>query len=307
VEFVLLGGSGGGGGGSHNVWGGPKNQAGGGGGGGGGSISIISAGPILMTGGLIDASGGDGGDGAIVYQSQPNNWRSSSGAGGGGGGGTISLISGTDISTLAGAVLDARGGSGGERSNVASGVSCTACNAGGDGGKGFIFLMDTDGQITGLVPSLPGGYNDYANGVLTISTFVADRFSSITAVTELFSTLVSDPAYLALTPGDLLGNLSEKQQIRVYASSAHGDPEEPLVPDPTTEMGMIEVALLTYGSGSVNVEIIGDMRGLNPTGVPNRDAFVRIEARFEYGTPVEAALGPFAAIDQVDISFTFNG
>jgi hypothetical protein len=49
------------------------------------------------------------------------------------------------------------------------------------------------------------------------------------------------------------------------------------------------------------------MRGLNPTGAPDRDAFTRIDGRFDYTDPVEAALGPFASIDQVDISFTFNG
>jgi hypothetical protein len=49
------------------------------------------------------------------------------------------------------------------------------------------------------------------------------------------------------------------------------------------------------------------MRDLNPTGAPDRDAFTRIDARFDYTDPVEAALGPFASIDQVDISFTFNG
>jgi hypothetical protein len=55
------------------------------------------------------------------------------------------------------------------------------------------------------------------------------------------------------------------------------------------------------------VSIIGDMRLLNPAGTPNRDAFMRVDARFEYENPVEAALGPYASIDQVDISFTFNG
>jgi hypothetical protein len=101
--------------------------------------------------------------------------------------------------------------------------------------------------------------------------------------------------------------VNQDQAIRVFASSSQGDPDEPLLPDPTTEMGAIEVALVTEVAGSVNVAIIGDMRGLNPTGAPNRDAFTRIDARFEYGDPVEAALGPFASIDQVDVSYTFNG
>jgi hypothetical protein len=72
-------------------------------------------------------------------------------------------------------------------------------------------------------------------------------------------------------------------------------------------MGAIEIALVTHVAGSVNVAITGDMGGLNPSGSPDRDAFTRIDARFEYDDPVEAALGPFASIDQVDISFTFNG
>ncbi|MHC5044557.1 MAG: hypothetical protein ACYTGI_19540 [Planctomycetota bacterium] len=66
-------------------------------------------------------------------------------------------------------------------------------------------------------------------------------------------------------------------------------------------MGAVEIALATHAAGSVNVEIVGDMRDLNPTGAPDRDAFTRIDARFDYTDPVEAALGP------VDISFTFNG
>ncbi|MHC4974915.1 MAG: hypothetical protein ACYTG3_21580 [Planctomycetota bacterium] len=85
------------------------------------------------------------------------------------------------------------------------------------------------------------------------------------------------------------------------------DLDEPLLPDPTTEMAAIEIALARHAAGSVNVEILAHMRGLNPTGAPDRDAFTRIDGRFDYTDPVEAALGPFASIDQVDISFTFNG
>ena len=33
----------------------------------------------------------------------------------------------------------------------------------------------------------------------------------------------------------------------------------------------------------------------------------RVRANFEYDNGVEAALGPFASIDRIDISFTFNG
>jgi hypothetical protein len=115
-----------------------------------------------------------------------------------------------------------------------------------------------------------------------------------------------------MAPGDVLANVTRKsptvsQSIRIFASTAKGELDEPLLPNPTTEMGALEIALVTNVAGSVNVEITGDMSLLNPTGAPNRDAFMRIDARFEYDDPVEAALGPFASIDQVDISFTFNG
>ena len=46
---------------------------------------------------------------------------------------------------------------------------------------------------------------------------------------------------------------------------------------------------------------------LNPTGSPNRDAFVRIRADFKYTNAVEAALGPYAMMDELTIRFTFNG
>jgi hypothetical protein len=101
--------------------------------------------------------------------------------------------------------------------------------------------------------------------------------------------------------------VNQNQGIRVFCSSAKGDVDEPLLPDPTMEMGAVEIAFAAYQAGSVNVSIIGDMRLLNPAGTPNRDAFMRVDARFEYENPVEAALGPYASIDQVDISFTFNG
>ena len=158
-----------------------------------------------------------------------------------------------------------------------------------------------------MIPGLPGDYDTYALGALTISGFNADRFSSIQAITELFNVGASDPAYNAMSAGDVLANVSKEQAIRVFASSAKGDLDEPLLPNPTTEMGAIEIAVATHAAGSVNVAIIGDMSLLNPIGSPDRDAFTRIDARFEYVDPVEAALGPFASIDQVDISFTFNG
>ena len=52
----------------------------------------------------------------------------------------------------------------------------------------------------------------------------------------------------------------------------------------------------------------GNMNELNDT--PNsadRRAFVRVRAQFEYDNGVEAALGPFASMDEVKISYSFNG
>jgi len=310
VEMVLLGGSGGGAGGTqhgYTSWVGSAGS-GGAGGGGGGSVAIFAAGAIQVPGGTIDASGGIGGKGVLTtgYTYYSPKFDSSTGSGGGGSGGTVLLISGNDINVTAG-ILDARGGAGGEPSNTGTGFDCHGCNTGGDGGKGFIFLMDADGLISGLIPGTPGEYDTYALGVLTISGFNADRFSSIQAITELFGVGASDPAYIVMSPGDVLANVNKTQAIRIFASSSKGDLDEPLLPNPTSEMGAIEIALVTHVAGSTNVAITGDMRGLNPTGAPNRDAFTRIDARFEYGDPVAAALGPFATIDQVAISFTFNG
>ncbi|MHC4451458.1 MAG: hypothetical protein ACYS0E_15200, partial [Planctomycetota bacterium] len=63
-----------------------------------------------------------------------------------------------------------------------------------------------------------------------------------------------------------------------------------------------------YKNGGTAVVITGDMSDLNLTpGSPDREAFVRVQARFEYTRSVEAALGPFAAIDEVKITYDFNG
>jgi hypothetical protein len=308
LAVILLGGSGGGGGGSMANWNTPKSQAGGSGGGGGGSISIVASGPILVSsGGIIDATGGNGGNGRIVIQSQPNSWQSTSGGGGGGAGGSISLISGDTIS-VTGGLLDARGGNGGLRSDTGTGLNCNACNAGGNGGKGFIFLMDADGQIAGLIPGTPGNYDTFTSGVLTVSEFDASRFSSIAAVTELFPVLTADPAYDPLLSTDILALVNTDQVIHVWASSAKADTDDPLVPNINSETTPVEVAVVSHGSGATQVDPVpGAMAALNPGGTPARDAFIRIDARFEYGNPVQAALGPFAYIDRVDITITFNG
>jgi hypothetical protein len=49
------------------------------------------------------------------------------------------------------------------------------------------------------------------------------------------------------------------------------------------------------------------MDQLNPTG-PNRDAFLRVDAFFNYGALiVQAALGPFMSMDRMDVRYSFNG
>jgi len=307
IITVTYGGSGGGAGGAVYAWGGnAKQQSGAGGGGGGGSIAIVSAGPILLTGAIIDASGGDGGKGNIQFGGS-SNWYSVAGGGGGGGGGTIALISGAGIST-AGAFITAAGGNGGARGdNVAGG--CNGCNAGGDGGQGFIFMMDADGVIEGFIPNTPGEYDGDPRGVLTISEFNADRFSTITAVTELFPMSAANPAYLPFNPAtDMKGLVAEDQAIHVLVSSAKSNPENPLSPDLLTEQPAFEVALIEFDNGATVVTVTGDMRELNNTvGAPDREAFVRVRAQFEYGDPVQAALGPYANIDTVKISYSFNG
>jgi hypothetical protein len=168
--------------------------------------------------------------------------------------------------------------------------------------------MDADGQISGLIPGTAGNYDAFATGVLTISQFDASRFSSIAAVTELFSALTANPAYQPLTSIDILGLVHANQQIRIFASSAKADVDNPLIPDIATEIPEVEVALVRQASGAVTVDIVpGAMALLNPSGIPARDAFVRIDAKFEYANQVEAALGPFANIDRVDLTLLFNG
>ncbi len=306
VVDVTLGGSGGGAGGSASTLNNfqPGPQAGGGGGGGGGTITIVSAGGISVQGGVIDASGGDGGRGNVVQWNNNMNNNVTAGGGGAGSGGNIVLISGDDIN-LAAALLDATGGTGGAAGGTA--INCSNCNAGGDGGNGFIFLMDADGLMTGLVPSVPGEYDTFASGLLTISEFNADRFGDIQSVTELFNVFAADPTYTDLAPVDLLANVADGQSIDIFVSSAKADPDDPLLADPTSEIAEFQVAQVVFGGGGgVAVNIVQSMAGLNPGGAPARDAFIRVRALFNYTNGVESALGPFAAMDQIVVGFDFN-
>ena len=97
------------------------------------------------------------------------------------------------------------------------------------------------------------------------------------------------------------------QRIRILVSSARGSGENPLQPDLTTEQDAFDIAELTHQGGATKVTVTGDMADLNSTpGVPAREAFVRVQAAFEYDRSVEAALGPYATIDSVTIGYMFN-
>jgi hypothetical protein len=286
------------------------NTSGGSAGGGGGTITVIAAGAIFATGGRIDATGGDGGDGTrIGWSSSPTQYFGLSGGGGGGSGGTICFISGDNISLTA-TVLDANGGIGGLPPTLASG-QCNTCNGGGDGGKGIIFLMDPDGLISGLFPNGAGSYPTFAGGYLTISTFTTagDRFGETHAVTELFNIPAANPRYLELDQdNDILANVQAKQEILIFASSARADPANPLQPDITTEIPAVLVARVYFDLGAVQIDADSYMAMslLNPGG-PNRDAYLRMDAKFEYENLVEAALGPFAFVDLIEVTYSFNG
>jgi hypothetical protein len=314
VETNNMGGSGGGAGGAHyTYYYSQVAKSGGAGGGGGGSVTIISAGNIFIQSGVIDASGGDGGNGLLfdAYKACCNSsgWGRNIGGGGGGAGGTIALISGADIDLTA-STIDASGGSGGARGESLVSGTGSGSNAGGDGGQGFIFLMDADGEITGFNPGKPNYYPNDSRGVLTISEFNADRFSSITAVTTLFPVTTAKPMYTQYDAlKDILGNVANnKQRIRVSVSSALSDPAAPANPDASSEDNLTEIALLYYDGGATKVSVSGNMNELNDTpGKADRRAFVRVRAAFEYDNGVEAALGPYASMDEVKISYTFNG
>ncbi|MEM8883886.1 MAG: hypothetical protein AAGD14_07455 [Planctomycetota bacterium] len=308
VADITIGGSGGGAGGAiHERSTFSSNQSGGGGGGGGGSLTIISRGSILATGGVVRANGGDGGRGGIAGQSA--SFQSVSGAGGGGSGGTIALISGDDL-VLTGATIEALGGAGGAAANSNTPQTCTACNVGGAGGDGFIFLMDADGNMTGFRPETPGEYDDDDRGVLTISSFDASRFESMAAVTELFPMSAANPAYenYPANSADIVGLANPGQEISVIVSSARSNPDDPANPDLTSELAPFTVALLDHNGGATRLTIIDDLSKLNEDpNNPNREAFVRVRAEFEYSDGIQAALGPFAAIDEVTLNYTFNG
>ena len=119
----------------------------------------------------------------------------------------------------------------------------------------------------------------------------------------------ANPTYQQFNPAtDMKGVVATGQKIRVVVSSAKSDADDPLKPDVSTELAPFEVAVIEYKNGATTVTVTGDMRDLNLTpGVPNREAYVRVQAKFDYANSVEAALGPYALIDEVTISYSFNG
>ncbi len=124
----------------------------------------------------------------------------------------------------------------------------------------------------------------------------------------------ADPDYRPLQTSDIVAHVNNgDQRIKIIVSSAKGDLENPLVADPTTEQPQpptpgFEVAMVRFLNGATVVETSFDsMDDLDPGGVPNREAFCRCKAAFEYDVPVEAALGPFAFMDEFTFRYTFNG
>jgi hypothetical protein len=169
--------------------------------------------------------------------------------------------------------------------------------------------MDADGVVTGLLPGASGTYPTFANGYLKIAPLSAgaSRFGEIRAITELYDVSAANPAYLEIDPdNDVLATVSANQEILIYASSAKADTADPLVPNIVSEIAPVLVARVHFSFGATQVDTFNAMSQLNPTG-PNRDAFVRVNALFAYGNVVEAALGPFAYMDGLDIRVSFNG
>ena len=175
-------------------------------------------------------------------------------------------------------------------------------------------MMDPDGTIDGHNPSQAGRY-DRTEGITNIQKFDGARFSSITAVTELFGARAADPEYTELLDTDVEAVLNDNQSIELIASSAEADIDDPLAPDLGSELDPAElVALITKSGPRIIVDTsVGTLTRLNPgsaapdMGPQKRAAFVRIRAKFVYDDPTEAALGPFAMMDRVRILFSFNG
>ncbi len=132
------------------------------------------------------------------------------------------------------------------------------------------------------------------------------RSGGASAITELYALRVANPRFLPLLEGDIEANATGGT-LEIRVASAKADVENPTLPDQTTEGLHFEVAKVTVvaGGGSA-VDITGDMEDLNVSGVPARDAFMRVVVVFTYDIASTAAFGPFMKIDELTATFTSN-
>ncbi len=157
------------------------------------------------------------------------------------------------------------------------------------------------------VEGMTGDHDSFEFGILSVRQFDPDRFGGIAAVTELFNVGSANPMYLPMADTDVLGNVNAGQKIIISLSSAKGDPDNPLLPALISELlPAVEIARVEPAGGGSAVDITGDMSALNQFGTPDREAFIRVIADFDYDDPAQAALGPFASLDEVTTTFSFN-
>ena len=192
--------------------------------------------------------------------------------------------------------------------------TCTGCNAGGDGGKGIIFLMDPDGFVEGLLPGVVGTqngpqieYDTYAFGVLTIAEFTGGRFDPTVMYTELFSVGAANPTFTNMSPGDLVAQTAAGQRMFFIVSGTRVDPRDPTLPDFTQEIAEFQIATIDNNLGTPVTTINSPLTLLNSSGTPERDEFVRAHINFEYDNEVQAAIGPFLTCDRIRFPFELNG
>lgn len=180
------GGSGGGAGGElRSSYGTPARGPGGAGGAGGGFIDLTCSGEITISG-TIDASGGAGGNGAGNPFNPNYTYNPGTGGGGGGSGGGIRIITASNITLGAGAVITAAGGAGGAGGSNQG--TAQPVNPGGAGGMGRIAMEDRDSVIVGLATALvvpSEGSDGFYRGVFDPSRFSGGGLST-EALTQPF-------------------------------------------------------------------------------------------------------------------------
>lgn len=145
----FLGGSGGGGGSGWYFFG--VQLSGGAGGGGGGALLISTPETIAVEGSLL-ALGANGGWAFANVGGQ-------GGPGGGGSGGNIALVSGTAVTLLPSALIDATGGYGGGLSTQTYPFDPRAYENGARGGMGYLYVegpqLSLDGTLNAAVLAVP--------------------------------------------------------------------------------------------------------------------------------------------------------